>query len=315
MRVLVTGAAGFIGSHVCEELLLRGHGVVGVDSFVPYYPRDAKERNLSGLQTSDHFHFIEADLRTESLRQVLTGVDAVIHEAAMPGLVRSWDDFETYMSCNLLATKRLLDASRDTGIRRFVHISTSSVYGANAVGDETQPTAPVSPYGVTKLAAENLVLAYVREFGFPALILRYFSVYGPRQRPDMAYAIFARSMIEGRPITVFGDGTQSRSNTYVSDCVRGTLLALEGGRIGEVYNIGGGQVIELRRALEIIADVLGIRPAIAFDVRRPGDQLHTAADISRARREFDYCPVVDPVEGLEGQVRWHMNAMNLVTST
>ena len=315
MHVLVTGAAGFIGSHVCQELLAQGHRVTGIDSFVPYYARDIKERNLADALGSPGFRFQELDLRYDNLEPALLGIDAVIHEAAMPGLVGSWDDFDGYVSCNLLAVKRLLDASRAASIERFLQISTSSVYGANAVGDETQPTNPVSPYGVTKLAAENMVLAYVKEFGFPASILRYFSVYGPRQRPDMAYTIFIRAMMEGRPITVYGDGRQSRSNTFVADCVRGTIQALERAKSGEIYNIGGGKVLALNRALEIIAGALGVTPNIRHEGRRPGDQMHTEADVSRARRDFDYSPHVEPEEGLEAQVRWLVGEAKPVLAT
>jgi nucleoside-diphosphate-sugar epimerase len=304
MHVLVTGAAGFIGSHVCEQLISSGHEVSGLDSFVPYYPRAMKERNLSQLMREPRFRFVERDLRTEPLADCLAGVEAVVHEAAMPGLVRSWDDFDLYMTCNISAVKRLLDACLAASVRRFVHVSTSSVYGANAVGDESQPTAPVSPYGVTKLAAEHLVLAYVKEFSFPATILRYFSVYGPRQRPDMAYHIFIKAMMEERPIMLYGDGRQSRSNTYVSDCVRGTLQALESARVGGIYNIGGGSVIELREAVDVIAEVLGVQPKIIFEQRRRGDQLHTSADVTRARNDFGYQPVVVPAEGLRAQVEW-----------
>ena len=304
MHILVTGAAGFIGSHVCQELLAQGHHVTGVDSFVPYYAREIKERNLADALGSPGFRFHEIDLRYDNLEPSLEGIDAVIHEAAMPGLVGSWDDFDGYVSCNLLAVKRLLDACRAASIDRFLQISTSSVYGANAVGDETELTNPVSPYGVTKLAAENMVLAYVKEFGFPASILRYFSVYGPRQRPDMAYTIFIRAMIERRPITVYGDGAQSRSNTFVADCVRGTIQGLERAKTGEIYNIGGGKVLALNRALEIIAAELGVTPNIEYAGRRPGDQMHTQANIAKAQRDFDYSPQVDPEEGLTAQVSW-----------
>lgn len=304
MRVLVTGAAGFIGSHLCEYLLALGHDVVGLDAFIPYYPRALKEDNLTLARMSPRFTFYERDLRSDPLDECLVGVDAVIHEAAMPGLAQSWTDFDAYMTCNLQAVQRLLEASRRAGLQRFIHVSTSSVYGAHAVGDETLPTQPVSPYGVTKLSAEKLVLAYVAAFGFPAVILRYFSIYGPRQRPDMAYRIFIQAMLEGRPITVYGDGTQSRSNTFVRDCVRGTIQALEGARPGEIYNIGGGTVIQLREAIDIIAEILGVRPDIRYAPGRTGDQCHTQADCTKARRDFDYEPLVAPEEGLREQIAW-----------
>jgi nucleoside-diphosphate-sugar epimerase len=306
MRVLVTGAAGFVGSHVCEQLLAEGHRVVGIDAFIDYYPRQAKERNLSTLREHPAFTFHEIDLRDADLAPALEGSDAVIHEAAMPGLPRSWSDFDAYMTCNLLATQRLIEAALRAGIKKLVHVSTSSVYGGEAVGDESLPTRPVSPYGVTKLAAEHLVLAYFRSHGLPATILRYFSIYGPRQRPDMAYNLFIRRMLAGVPITVFGDGTQSRSNTYVADCVRGTILALHDAEIGEIYNIGGGTVITLNEAIAVIADALGVTPRIEYGPTRLGDQRHTAADSSKARAAFGFEPSVTPDEGLRAQVAWQV---------
>jgi UDP-glucuronate 4-epimerase len=306
MRVLVTGGAGFIGSHLCEALLDAGHGVVGVDAFLDYYGRDRKERNLAALRGRERFTFLELDLRTAPLEPVLDRVDAVIHAAAMPGLVRSWVDMEAYTSCNVVAVQRLCQAAAGAGLRRYVHVSTSSVYGTQAVGDETTATRPVSPYGVTKLAAEHLTSAYCSEFGLPAVTLRYFSIYGPRQRPEMAYATFTEALLEGRPLEVFGDGRQSRSNTFVSDCVAGTVAALERGAVGGVYNIGGGEEIELLDAIRIIGDELGVEPRLVFRPTRVGDQRRTAADVSRARRELGYDPVVGPEEGLRRQVAWQV---------
>jgi nucleoside-diphosphate-sugar epimerase len=304
MRVLVTGCAGFVGSHLCEQLVDEGHEVVGVDAFIPYYAREIKETNLTNLHTSPSFQFHELDLRSDPLAPCLDGVDTVIHAAAMPGLQRSWTMFELYMTCNLLAVQRLLDASREADISKFLYISTSSVYGFEAVGDETQTCMPVSPYGVTKLAGENLVAAYVETYGFPASILRYFSIYGPRQRPDMAYNIFISSMMEGRPITVFGDGMQSRSNTFVNDCVQGTIQAVNGADVGEVYNIGGGRVLTLRKAIEIIADALDVSPHISYEPARIGDQRRTQADFSKAQRTFGFEPLTEPEEGLRAQIAW-----------
>ena len=228
MKVVVTGAAGFIGSHLCEALLGAGHEVVGIDCFTDYYARADKEANLTVARGMPGFTFVEADLRTDDLEPLLDGADAVINEAATPGLVLSWDDFERYQSTNLSAVKRLIDASIATGVGHFVQASTSSVYGAEATGGEDSHCLPVSPYGVTKLAAEHLLRAHAATFDLPLTILRYFSIYGPRQRPDMAYRIFCERLLRGEPITVFGDGRQSRSNTYVSDCVSGTVGADHG---------------------------------------------------------------------------------------
>jgi nucleoside-diphosphate-sugar epimerase len=305
VRVLVTGSAGFVGSHLSEALVADGHEVVGLDAFVDYYPRVMKEANIAGLLAGPRFSLIEADLRRDELAPALDGVEAVVHAAAMAGLPRSWTEFQTYMDCNVLGTQRLLDAARTADVRRFVHISTSSVYGRDAVGDETRPTRPISPYGVTKLAAENLVLAFVDSFAFPATILRYFSIFGPRQRPDMAYHIFIEALLDGRPILVFGDGEQTRSNTFVRDAVMATIAAIEGGVPGEIYNIGGGDPITLNDAIRTIADTLGVEPEIQYAPSRLGDQRHTRADTTKARLAFGFRPDVGPAAGLRAQADWH----------
>lgn len=305
MRIMVTGAAGFIGSHVAERTLADGHDVVLLDGFTDYYDRASKEANVAAAAAHPRATLHELDLRTDDLAPALDGVEAVIHLAAMPGLPRSWADMEAYTSCNLLATWRLVEAARVAGVKRFVQISTSSVYGTDAVGDETQPVRPVSPYGVTKLAAEQLVLAYVQTHGFPATILRYFSIYGPRQRPDMAYHRFIEALLGGRDLTVFGDGRQSRSSTFVADAVDGTVRALQGAEIGEVYNIGGGERVELLDVIRIIGDELGVEPVIHFEPPRPGDQRHTGADTGKAQRTFGYRPTVSPADGLRAQIAWH----------
>ena len=305
MRILVTGAAGFIGSHVAERTLVDGHDVVLLDGFTDYYDRASKEANVATAAAHPRATLHELDLRTDDLAPALDGVEAVIHLAAMPGLPRSWTDMETYTACNLLGTYRLVEAARAADVKRFIQISTSSVYGTEAVGDETQPLQPVSPYGVTKLAAEQLVLAYVQTFGFPAAILRYFSIYGPRQRPDMAYHKFIEALIDGQSLTVFGDGRQSRSSTFVSDAVEGTIRALSDAAIGEVYNIGGGERIELLDVIKLISNELGVEPVLQFEAARPGDQRHTGADTGKAKRTFGYEPTVSPADGLRAQIAWH----------
>ncbi len=305
MRILVTGAAGFVGSHLCERLLADGHAVVGVDGFIDSYPRPVKERNLSALFGRPGFEFHDMDLRDGRLGPLVEGVEAIVNEAAMPGLIRSWTEFELYEGCNVLSVGRLVEAARAAGVRRFVQASTSSVYGVDAVGGESRPTEPVSPYGATKLAAEHLLLAYQRTFGFPVVILRYFSLFGPRQRPDMAYHIFAEAMLDGRPITIYGDGEQSRSNTYIDDAVGATVLALERAAPGEVYNVGGGEAITVNRAIEILADALGVEPVVEHAPPRPGDQRTTFADTTKARRELGFRPSVPPAEGLARQAAWH----------
>lgn len=303
---LVTGAAGFVGSHLSEQLIARGHRVVGVDAFIPYYPRALKEQNLSGLRQSDQFTLHEVDLRSGDLDPLLDGVDVVFHLAAQAGLVRSWREFDSYMTCNILATQRLLEAAVKARVSHFLHISTSSVYGRFATGDESAPLAPISPYGITKLAAEHLVQAYAANYGLPATILRLFSVYGPRQRPDMGYNIFIRAFLEGGTITVDGDGTDSRSNTYVRDCVEGLILAFEQRErsVGETFNIGGGQEVNVNQVLDILRELTGKDVQIVHGPARAGDQRRTAADIGKARRLLGYAPETTIVDGLAAQLAW-----------
>lgn len=304
MRVVVTGAAGFIGSHLAERLLAGGHEVVGVDCFTDYY--DPAERRGNVVDALDHpdYTLVEADLRTDALEPILDGADAVVNEAATPGLVLSWDDFERYLSCNVSAVKRLADASIATGIRHFVQASTSSVYGAQATGPEDSETLPVSPYGVTKLAAEHLLGAHSQTYDLPLTILRYFSIYGPRQRPDMAYRIFCDRLRNGEPITIYGDGSQSRSNTYISDCVAATAAVLDRSPDGSIFNIGGGEELALLDAVTLIAEALDVEPQIEFREARRGDQHRTVADTSSARRQLQWAPLVFPREGLARQAAW-----------
>ena len=306
MQVLVTGAAGFIGSHVCEQLISTNHDVLGIDAFIPYYPRAIKESNLTNLRGEPRFRFVETDLRDGNLGELVADCDVILHLAAMAGPA-SWDQFDHYVSCNITGTQRLLEAVRAAGDverRRFVQISTSSVYGTDARGNEDAKLHPASPYGITKLAAEQLAFAYHRAFNLPVVALRYFSIYGPRQRPDMAYNIFIRALLRREPITIFGDGEQSRGNTYIDDCVAGTLLALTRGTPGQAYNLGGGIPLTLNEAIAIIEEATGVRAERRYTAARTGDQRHTLADISKARAELGYEPRVGPVEGLRSQVEW-----------
>jgi nucleoside-diphosphate-sugar epimerase len=307
MHVLVTGAAGFIGSHLCERLLNDGHSVTGVDGFLPTYDRAIKEANLATARANARFRFVELDLCRDPLDPAFEGgVDAIIHEAARPGLPKSWDEFEAYATGNVLALWKLLEACGRHGVGRIIHASTSSVYGAEAIGDETMPTRPVSAYGVTKLGAEQLLQAWAEGNGVETVILRYFSIFGPRQRPDMAYHRFAEALIDERPLTVYGDGEQSRSNTYVADCVDGTVRALTAAPAGEIYNIGGGDSVTVLDAIRIIAEALGVEPVVHHEPARVGDQRHTKADVSKAAEAFGYQPSTSPEAGLRAQVQWHL---------
>jgi nucleoside-diphosphate-sugar epimerase len=311
MKCLVTGAAGFIGSHLCERLLQCGHQVTGVDAFIPYYPRRTKERNLAAALAQDGYRFRRVDLRYDSLGPLVADAEAIFHLAGMPGLVQSWSDFDTYSSCNVQATQRLLEAVRHAPARprRFVYASTSSVYGRFASGDESMPTRPVSPYGMTKLAGEHLCRAYHEAHDLPVVVLRYFSVYGPRQRPDMGYHRFVQALLTDRPIVVYGDGQQVRGNTYVSDCVEATLAALEA-RPGEVYNVGGGEaatVWDIIRKLEHLAG----RPArVRQEPPRAGDQRYTFADTGKLRSHLDWVPTVELDDGLARQWAWQRDELD-----
>ncbi|MFN4258359.1 MAG: NAD-dependent epimerase/dehydratase family protein [Gemmataceae bacterium] len=304
MKCLVTGAAGFIGSHLCERLLHAGHDVLGVDAFIPYYPRSIKEANLEAARRHHGFDFREVDLRTDPLDELLDDAEVIFHLAGMPGLPNSWTDFTLYESCNVTATQRLLDGVHRVGqVRRFVFASTSSVYGRYGSGDESLPPRPISPYGVTKLAAENLCRAYQEEWGLPVVILRYFSVYGPRQRPDMGYHRFIRAMLAGEPLTIHGDGHQVRGNTYVSDCVDATLAAVQA-MPGEIYNVGGGEIVTVWDVLHKLEVIMGRQPSIQRAPARPGDQRYTCADTGKLLRHLDWRPRVGIDEGLARQVAW-----------
>jgi nucleoside-diphosphate-sugar epimerase len=305
MRCLVTGAAGFIGSHLCEALLGQGHEVVGLDGFIPYYPRPIKERNLAEARSHRGFRFIEADLRTDNCDNALAGVDVVFHLAAMAGLTRSWSHFDDYWTCNVQATQRLVDgvARVCPNLQRFLYISTSSVYGKFASGDESLPTKPSSPYGVTKLAGEHLCRAFREVSGLPLVVLRYFSVYGPRQRPEMGYYGFIRAMLKGEEIGVCGDGLQVRSNTYVSDCVSATMAAIDA-RPGETYNIGGGESANVWDVLRLLEKISGRKSRTRPEPVRPGDQRSTFADTTRLREHLGWTPMVNLEEGLRRQWQW-----------
>ncbi len=305
-RMLVTGAAGFVGSHLCEQLLADGHSVIGLDAFIPYYPRPIKERNLAQLRLTPHFTFHELDLRRADLAPVLDGVDTVFHVAAMAGLLKSWQQFDDYMTCNIQATQRLLAASVQAGVGHYLHCSTSSVYGRFATGDETSAPAPISPYGITKLAAEQLVQAYGQQDGLAWTILRLYSVYGPRQRPDMGYNIFIRKLLAGEEIVVDGDGTDSRSNTYVLDCVRGLRLAAQQPTqsAGQIFNIGGGEEVNVNQVLGMLEELTGREARITHGPPRPGDQRRTVADTAKAQRVLGYRPQTGVLDGLAAQVDW-----------
>jgi nucleoside-diphosphate-sugar epimerase len=315
MKCVVTGAAGFIGSHLCERLLADGHYVTGLDAFIPYYSPDLKRRNLVEASRNPAFRFHTLDLRRDPIEPVLDGAEVVFHLAATPGLTQSWTEFEGYWTCNVLATQRLLEALRkDRGqIRQLIYASTSSVYGAYASGDETLPTRPISPYGVTKLAGENLCRAYGDAHGLPLVVLRYFSVYGPRQRPDMGYHKFIRAMLRGEPVTVCGDGRQVRGNTFIDDCVAATIAAVEAPP-GEVYNVGGGEAATVWDILHHLEAIAGRKTVVREEPARPGDQRYTCADTGRLRRHLGWEPRTHLVEGLARQWDWQRRELEVASA-
>ncbi|OWK47512.1 NAD-dependent epimerase/dehydratase family protein [Fimbriiglobus ruber] len=307
MRCVVTGAAGFIGSHLCEELLRRGHIVVGIDAFVPNYPPEFKARNQAVVLAHPHYHFHALDLRSDLLESAVADADVVFHLAAVSGSAKSWSAFDDYLSCNVSGTHRLLEAVRVSAsrLKRFVYASASSVYGTLAVGGEAAPAQPVSPYGVSKLAAEQLCRAHADEFALPVVILRYFNVYGPRQRPDMAYHSIIEALLQDRPVRVFGDGRQVRGSTFVGDCVAATVAAAEA-PVGEVYNVGGGEAVSLLDAIRKLESISGRRAEIVFEPARPGDQRHAHAESTKFRNHVGWVPLVRLDDGLERQ--WHSQA-------
>ena len=304
-KVLVTGAAGFIGSAVTKKLSQEGWKVVAVDGLLDgLYPAQEKIERFKELGTLPEVERFQLDLRSDDLSVLPTDVTHIINEAAMPGLGLSWQNFDLYSSCNLGALSRLIERSSEWNLQRFVQISTSSVYGKNAVGNEDQPIRPVSPYGVTKLAAENLALAHWRDSGFPALILRYFSVYGPGQRPDMAYRKFIDNALKGKPISLYGSGEQSRSNTFIDDCVSATVASLQAGDDGEIFNIAGGQERTINEALAIIERETGKPLSLERREAARGDQERTYGDSSKAQSVLGFRHTVGLEEGLARQVRW-----------
>lgn len=303
MRALVTGAAGFVGSHLCAHLLAEGDEVVGVDCFTPYYDRTLKERNRAAVGESDRFRFVEDDLMSPAVTELVRDVDAVYHLAAQPGVRPSWGpDFAEYVRRNVLATQQLLEACAGAGLRKVVFASSSSIYGdaESFPTKESVAPRPVSPYGVTKLAAEHLCEAYRTSGGVPTVSLRLFTVYGPRQRPDMAFARLVQAAVAGDEFEVFGDGEQTRDFTYVADVARAFRAAALSDWTG-VANIGGGARTSVNEAIAIVGD-LAKPVAVRRTGSQRGDVRHTAADIALAKEAFGWAPETALPEGLRMMV-------------
>lgn len=309
-RALVTGAAGFIGSQLCRRLLDEGEEVLGIDAFTDAYDPSLKRRNLAGILQHPAFRLMEADLLTAGLAAIVETVDAIFHSAAQAGVRSSWGaSFHEYSSRNVEATQRLLEACRghEGRLRRFVYASSSSVYGdaPRFPTAEDDPKLPISPYGVTKLAGEMLVRLYAVQHGLPATSLRYFTVFGPRQRPDMGFHRFFRAIYEGREITVYGDGEQTRDFTFVSDAVEANLLALRTPtEPGQVFNIGGGSRVPLRQVLDLMGRIAECPVRVIRLDPVAGDVRHTGADTMRAKALLGFKANVGIEEGLERMNRW-----------
>jgi UDP-glucose 4-epimerase len=305
-HALVTGAAGFIGSTLTDRLLADGVRVTGVDAFTDYYDVALKRRNLEGARRHPAFSLLELDLSQADLN-ALPAVDVVFHQAAQPGVRASWGrEFTTYTQYNVLATQRLLERYKDAKLERFVYASSSSVYGdaESYPTSETVLPRPFSPYGVTKLAGEHLVLLYGRNFGVPVTALRYFTVYGPRQRPDMAFHRFCRAMLAGDPITVYGDGRQSRDFTFIADAIEANVRAWKRAAPQGVYNIGGGSQVDVLEAISLLEKSLGVKARVNFEPRPPGDPLRTRADAARLAADLGYATTVGIADGLAAEAAW-----------
>jgi len=307
MICVVTGAAGFIGSHLSRRLIEDQHRVIGIDTFTDDYPRWIKERNIAALLKEKNFEFMAKDLNDLDLTDLFSRTQAVFHLAAKAGVRASWGkNFEVYVKNNVLNTQRMLEAAKNSSLTKLVFASSSSVYGAtpDLPMKETSPVAPLSPYGVTKLAAEKLCDLYYRNYGVPAVSLRFFTVYGPGQRPDMAFHVFLKAILRGQEITVFGDGRQTRDFTFVADIVEACRTALSAGPPGEVYNIGGGHRETLRDLFPLLEEVCRTKVKVRLIDRQKGDVPDTWASIDKARRDLGYAPRTDLTLGLRQEWEW-----------
>lgn len=308
MKALITGVAGFIGSTLAERLLDQEVDVVGIDCFTDYYPRSMKERNLSGALARRGFRFVEARIQDANLASLVADRTHVFHLAAQAGVRKSWGrDFAVYTVNNIEATQVLLEALTNAPrLERIVYASSSSVYGDHTpmpFREDALPQ-PVSPYGVSKLAAEQLCYLYFANYRVPAVSLRYFTVYGPRQRPDMGFHKFIKATLRAEPITLYGDGEQTRDFTFVQDAVSATIAAAERGVPGRVYNIGGGSRVSVNQVLELIGRVGGRTPLVTVDAAQKGDMRHTYADTSLARADLAFAPSVSLEQGLAAEYQW-----------
>ncbi len=308
MKVLVTGCAGFIGSNLTDKLLSDGYEVIGIDCFTDYYPKRIKESNLSNAIHSKNFKLIQKDILD---MHAFPEIDIVFHLAAQAGVRASWgEDFKIYSRNNIDATQALLEFYKDTNIKKFIYSSSSSVYGDAALPmKEESLLKPVSPYGVTKLAGENLCYLYYKNYGIPTVSLRYFTVYGPRQRPDMAISKFIKAIYMGEEVKVYGDGNQMRDFTYVDDAVNANILASESHIEGGVFNIGGGCKISINELINKLLIILESNVGVRYIEKQKGDVKHTLADMSKAKGELKWEPKIDIDKGLLNYIEWLKNTI------
>lgn len=307
MKYIVTGAAGFIGSSLCKRLLNQEIEVIGIDSFVDYYPRILKEKNIENLKKTSKFVFIEGDLLDLNLSDIISNGDYIFHQAAQAGVRASWGrDFYIYTENNIRATQQLLEVCKEEKIAKLIFASSSSVYGdcSDIPMCENSIPSPVSPYGVSKLASEQLCYLYWKNFNVPVVSLRYFTVYGPRQRPDMAFNKFITALLKDKEIIMYGDGEQTRDFTYIDDIVNANILTMNKGQDGSVYNIGGGSRVSMNEVIEVLAKISGRIPKIKQLETQKGDMRHTLADITKAQSALGYKPTVRIEEGLEKEYIW-----------
>ena len=316
MRCVVTGAAGFIGSHLVERLRGMGHEVTGVDCFTPYYSRAIKEANIRAVRKADGYRFVEADLLSAPLVEMLKGAEIVYHLAAQPGVKSFGPGFGVYIDNNITATHRLLTAVDEARtVRLLIYASSGSVYGSVPPPmSESGPTRPVSPYGITKLAAEQLCLQYSAAGMVPAMAMRFFNVFGPRQRPDMAFTRLAVAMLAGREFPLRGTGEQERDFTVVDDVVDVLTAAIAKGRPGLVLNVGGGHRVSLARAIEVFEKIGGKKAKIRREPILPGEMDRMEADTTTLRKEFGFSPRVPLEDGLSRQLEWARENLGLLTA-
>lgn len=309
MNAIVTGCAGFIGSHLTERLLNEGLNVIGIDNFSDFYPKKIKEKNIESAINNPRFMLIKKDIIDMNFMGLMENMDYVFHLAAQPGVRPSWGkNFEIYVKNNILATQKLLEACKDSNVQKFIYASSSSVYGNAETSwfgmHEDRVLKPISPYGVSKLAGEHLCSLYLINFGIPTVSLRYFSVYGERQRPDMAFHKFIKSALKGEKIEVYGDGSQTRDFTYISDVIDATMSAINNNVKGKTINVGGGCKITVNESIRMLESLLGSEIYVKYIETQKGDVKDTLANIDTARKLLNYNPKVKLAEGLRREMEW-----------